>query len=1781
MFSKILPTFLASLILASIGFANDTLPDSNPFPSSVHIGRAVGVWAEIDESAPSITVRFLFAADYQIKKRRYGETEWGDPVVASTGPEASSWTDTDVEPGIIYEYGVADLKADPTSLNPYIGFVTAGIRVDQAVDRGTIILVVADTAFNGNEARIDRLIADLVGDGWKVRTITAPSFYNDSWAYSGYGSGALHGHDAIRDIRRQIQSIYYEDPDSVKQLYLLGHVPFPMSGTRVPHPDGHAARGPIVADFFYGDMDGAWTDIETNPTSVGNGPSPRSLANVPGDGIFDQIQMPAPTKVGIGRVDAFNLGADPSEAERIGHYLDKAHRYRHSLPYGMAGSEVAAGNRAVFRYNPGGQPGAVATGIQFLAQFGPDKIDNFVQSLPGPVSPNTNSDVQYTIENGPYLYYGQNSAAPPGNSDFGSRAAHRFSMQSWWGDWWVDGNSRANLTLNTNQTLTWIYTGRFSAEFLNFPLGIGATFGEVLKLSANSEHDEYYTLIDPTTDRFSSSTEREFIHTFVGDPSLRLFPVAPARNLSATSAGSDVLLTWDAPVETAALEEYRVYRAKDWMGDFERIATGLTGTTFTDTAAPAGPNIYMVKAVHVTETGSGSYLNNAQGVFANLGLRIDTALLPPFPVGEDTTFALQVSDANGPVEWSLKSGQLPQGLELTTAGGLQGNPISQGHYTFELEAEDADGIPVSRRFNLLVDAAFSEVINIDMRAEGAGLFDKTQYRREVKIWGAPQYAPEGGMRFDGVDDAIQVATIGNSTYPDLTFLPAPRAGFAFVISFKADPDSAGGTLFARAKNFSTNWHENKTDYALHMDASGRVIAQNTSRRVTSATGYNDGQWHQAAFVSGKLYVDGIYIGQLDRADKNIDGDVLIGARWDDDEETSIADVFDGWLADFRGYNTGITDGEVEALFDKFSRRRTELNPQPPVISGLPDEILINNPGSRNRIERPFSITDSNGDPIKPLFIPSNYDGIISYEIARNANGYLLRAEWAEEFSGQLTLVIGADDGWPGAVAKHFINLTVVGAVDDFFHLPVAGGAFDVLANDLAPDGVGLAFNRIVSQPNVGYVEWTGDRFHFYPPSIWNQAVSFEYEIVLADTGGSSRALVTLIPENLPKTSDLSVPFSGGTMLLDVMAGAVDPEGETLSLVRVDQPQYGSTRIVGGQIEYTPPVGAFTLTDGFRYFVRNSSGFMSAGVVTIRPVVEGSGEPLIEYLFESGSGTTAVNTGTLGSLGDGQIIGGATWSTRSGSGTLHLNGTDAYINLGNPEALRFDPTVDSFSITMAFKPDSYSSFDTRNQYFFSKADLENTLVDAHVFAFAYAHPGFPANDFNNFLSILVGDSHSAGNFFQTVPQNFRIPSKWRLIDSNADVQNKDWRLYTLIYNADELTFSVFIDNWKVMQGATSGEAIPAIDNPWLIGAPYEYGEGAETLPDTLLKAAIDNFRMYDRALSPIEIKAMLEELDRQSSDLAPFLLPDENIPAPGTVLEVGKPYTFDLAYQDPDTPGERILVTAAVTLPGTGIVENYYTPSFTVTPAETGTLRIDYSFSQNDGLDLWTPDQSITYTVDESEVASTSFSVDTHAVLSPVRAGAAFSRSIQASGGTPPYIFRASNLPTGVLFDSATGELSGTIAAPGNYIIPILVRPSSYGQVIRYFVIPVLPADSDGDHLPDEWEMTRFGELVNDPSAKLEFALAGDLRPPGSAALDLWPTHGMNEGGGGPQLALVYNRRQELGELTLRLMRSENLEAWTEVPVQATVLVDDGEWQTVEVRLPMGPGSTDFYRLEVE
>lgn len=550
------------------------------------------------------------AASYTISRKAATSSTWTQ--VASLAGGATSWTDSNVSVGSAYEYQLTAACGGFTAT----GYIYAGINANLIDTRGKVLLVVDNTYASQLSAELKRLEQDLVGDGW---TVVRKDFPRNT---------------APPTIKSAIKAEHANG--GLRSVLIFGHIAVAYSGDL--NPDGHPDhKGAWASDSYYADMDGTWTDSSVNNTSAEKSWN----WNVPGDGKFDQSTIPSDLELEVGRVDLANMTCfanktpSRSELDLLRQYLNKDHNFRHGL--------LNIERRAVICDNwgiPYGEAFAAAGWRIGSAFFGAPKIDavagnTYVSSL-------SSRSALFSWAGGGGSFY--TAAGVAGSDDFALndvKAVFTLFLGSYFGDW--DNESaflRAPLG-GTTATLTAGWSGR--PEWWLHHMGLGETIGFGARLTQNNRQGGTYS---------PQYTGSRGVHiTLLGDPTLRLHPVIPPSNLQGVAAGSTVTLTW-APSTDTAIQGYHVYRSTAVNGPFTRLTSNLLTTpTFVDNASPAGA-VYMVRAVKLEMSGSGTYYNASQGIFYPNG---NGGGSPTAPIAPSNLTAVSNGSSSIRLAWSDNS----------------------------------------------------------------------------------------------------------------------------------------------------------------------------------------------------------------------------------------------------------------------------------------------------------------------------------------------------------------------------------------------------------------------------------------------------------------------------------------------------------------------------------------------------------------------------------------------------------------------------------------------------------------------------------------------------------------------------------------------------------------------------------------------------------------------------------------------------------------------------------------------------------------------------------------------------------------------------------------------------------------------------------------------------------------------------------------------------------------------------------------------------------------------
>ncbi|HVV73861.1 MAG TPA: fibronectin type III domain-containing protein, partial [Verrucomicrobiae bacterium] len=569
--------------------------------AAAHTGQAIEMtWefsvqasAAVQVSPAQITLswpqdQYIAPTSYTVYRKGLNDTSWGTGV--DLPGSATSYVDTNVAVGTAYEYQIVKVTPQYTGY----GYIYSGINLPLTESRGKLLLVVDNTYATELASELARLEQDLTGDGWTVVRMD------------------VNRSDSVTSVKGKIAAQYNADPANVRCLFLFGHVPVPYSGNIVP--DGHIPdhQGAWPCDGYYGDINGVWTDNSVNIT----GQYDSRNTNVPGDGKFDQSTFPAPIKLMVGRVDLANMPGElwyggpttfPSELDLLRNYLNKDHKFRtkqFDLPRrGIVGDFFGVRSGEAF---------AASGWRNFSTFFGASNVTSTPDM--GTWTPKLKST--------PYLWaYGCGagsftSIAGLGNSDSyydlltrelytnDVQAVFTLLFGSWLGDFDAKDNIMRGVLALPSYGLTCAWSGR--PHWFMHHMALGMPIGFSARLTQNNGPDGLY--------RNQENSAAGQIHiALMGDPTLRMHVVAPPANLTISTNGGNVTLSWTPSADSVL--GYHVYRSAGTNTSFTRLTTTpISGTSFADANPPASPT-YMVRAVKLETSGSGSYYNASQGAF--------------------------------------------------------------------------------------------------------------------------------------------------------------------------------------------------------------------------------------------------------------------------------------------------------------------------------------------------------------------------------------------------------------------------------------------------------------------------------------------------------------------------------------------------------------------------------------------------------------------------------------------------------------------------------------------------------------------------------------------------------------------------------------------------------------------------------------------------------------------------------------------------------------------------------------------------------------------------------------------------------------------------------------------------------------------------------------------------------------------------------------------------------------------------------------------------------------
>ncbi len=497
---------------------------------------------------------------YNIFKKSKTATGWGASIATLTATD-SQYIDNTIIVDSAYEYAVeASGGTSPT------GYIYAGIKCPAIHNRGILILMVDSMFTDSCAAEIKRLMGDINGDGWQ-----------------------LIRHDVSRNtsdtIVRRLIINDYNGHGNVQALLLLGHIPVPYSGAL--NPDGHGNHyGAWPADVYYGDVNGTWTDISVIDTGSA---IIAANWNAPGDGKWDQTNIPSLVELQVGRVDFYNMPSfAKTEIQMMRSYLLRDHLYK------MDSLNIK--HRALVDDNFG-----PFSGEAFAA--------NAWRNFPALIGANNTQSIDFisSLNDSDYLWaYGCGGGSFTSAGGIGSTTNFAtnhingiFTMLfgSYFGDWNVQDNFLRAPLCSDVPALTDCWAGRPNWFFHH--MALGESIGYSARLTQNN------SIYNP------GGYGQQWVHVaLMGDPTLRMDYINPVVSVSAHNTSKGANITWAASPDTAVVGYY-VYRADSTYGYYQKISPMVSKTVFSfdDTVGKSGNKLYMVRPVKLQQTPSGNYYN--------------------------------------------------------------------------------------------------------------------------------------------------------------------------------------------------------------------------------------------------------------------------------------------------------------------------------------------------------------------------------------------------------------------------------------------------------------------------------------------------------------------------------------------------------------------------------------------------------------------------------------------------------------------------------------------------------------------------------------------------------------------------------------------------------------------------------------------------------------------------------------------------------------------------------------------------------------------------------------------------------------------------------------------------------------------------------------------------------------------------------------------------------------------------------------------------------------------
>jgi hypothetical protein len=555
---------------------------------------AVQITANVSDVPPRITLGWsslTTITQFQVFRKLKADNSWGTAIATLPGSSVQ-YIDNNVQQNVSYEYRVFGARANGINA---VGYINAGIKISAVENRGKLILLVDSRFQNSLATEVSTLEKDLEGEGWTVVKNYFPI------------------NASVTAVKSFITQNYNQDPNNTKAVFLLGHLPVPYSGDIFP--DGHTDHeGAWPADVYYADMDGTWTDQFVNLTVA----SSSRNHNVPGDGKFDQWNIPTDLELQVGRVDLYGMSSfSQNEETLLRNYLNKDHDYRVKV-FSPIKRALVDDNFGYFA----GEAFSAAAYRNFSSLVGTQNISSvdFINSMAA-------DSYLWSYGCGGGTYTSANGIGSSSSfSNVNLRGVFSGLFGSYFGDWDCS-NALLKASIANGNLLSTVWSGR--PNWIFHHMALGENIGYSAKVTQNNNG------------LYASNYGARFIHVaLLGDPTLKNDIVSPVSNVTAAKAGNNCTISWNPSADVVL--GYNVYSKNPENSSYIKLNSNpVTSTTFTDSCLVfPGIYSYMVRAIKLENSTSGTYYNLSTGI-------IDTVLNnQSFVINADFSFNVNANSVS-------------------------------------------------------------------------------------------------------------------------------------------------------------------------------------------------------------------------------------------------------------------------------------------------------------------------------------------------------------------------------------------------------------------------------------------------------------------------------------------------------------------------------------------------------------------------------------------------------------------------------------------------------------------------------------------------------------------------------------------------------------------------------------------------------------------------------------------------------------------------------------------------------------------------------------------------------------------------------------------------------------------------------------------------------------------------------------------------------------------------------------------------------------------------------